>query len=103
VPDIDTLFEIGGQDAKFVALQAGIPVGYAMNDGCSAGTGSFLEEAASSDMQVPIEQIGPLALRSTHPVAFGERCAAFINSEVRSAAARSATRGCPRRSCLRNC
>jgi predicted nucleotide-binding protein (sugar kinase/HSP70/actin superfamily) len=56
-----------------------------MNDGCSAGTGSFLEEAASSDMQVPIEQIGPLALTSTRPVAFGERCAAFINSEVRSA------------------
>ena len=85
VPEVDTLFEIGGQDAKFVALQAGIPVDYAMNDGCSAGTGSFLEEAASSDMQVPIEQIGPLALMSTRPIAFGERCAAFINSEVRSA------------------
>jgi len=85
VPEVDTLFEIGGQDAKFVALQAGIPVDYTMNDGCSAGTGSFLEEAASSDMQVPIEQIGPLALKSTRPVAFGERCAAFINSEVRAA------------------
>jgi predicted CoA-substrate-specific enzyme activase len=84
-PDVDTLFEIGGQDAKFVALQAGIPVDYSMNDGCSAGTGSFLEEAAASDMQVPIEQLGPLALSSTAPVAFGERCAAFINSEVRSA------------------
>ena len=67
VPEVDTLFEIGGQDAKFVALQAGIPVDYAMNDGCSAGTGSFLEEAASSDMQVPIDQIGPLALREHAP------------------------------------
>jgi len=56
-----------------------------MNDGCSAGTGSFLEEAAASDMQVPVEQLGPLALNSTAPIAFGERCAAFINSEVRSA------------------
>lgn len=85
VPDVDTLFEIGGQDAKFVALQAGIPIDYAMNDGCSAGTGSFLEEAAASDMQVPVEQIGPLALSSAHPVFLGERCAAFINTEVRSA------------------
>lgn len=85
LPDVDTLFEIGGQDAKFVALQAGIPVDYSMNDGCSAGTGSFLEEAAASDMQVSMEQLGPLALSSTSPVAFGERCAAFINSEVRSA------------------
>lgn len=85
VPDVDTLFEIGGQDSKFVALQSGIPVDYSMNDGCSAGTGSFLEEAATSDMQVPIGEIGPLALSSMHPVAFGERCAAFINSEVRTA------------------
>ena len=85
VPDVDTLFEIGGQDAKFVALHGGIPVDYSMNDGCSAGTGSFLEEAAASDMRVAIEQIGPLALSSACPIAFGERCAAFINSEVRSA------------------
>jgi predicted CoA-substrate-specific enzyme activase len=84
-PDVDTLFEIGGQDAKFVALEAGMPVDYSMNDGCSAGTGSFLEEAAASDMQVPIQQIGPLALMSDRPIAFGERCAAFINSEVRAA------------------
>jgi activator of 2-hydroxyglutaryl-CoA dehydratase len=85
VPQVDTLFEIVGQDAKFVALQAGIPVDYSMNDGCSAGTGSFLEEAAASDMQVPIQQLGALALSSTRPIAFGERCAAFISSEVRSA------------------
>lgn len=85
IPNADTLFEIGGQDAKFVALQSGIPVDYSMNDGCSAGTGSFLEEAASSDMQIPIDKIGPMALDAEHPIAFGERCAAFINSEVRSA------------------
>lgn len=45
-PDVDTIFEIGGQDAKYISLLKGIPVDYAMNDGCSAGTGSFLEEAA---------------------------------------------------------
>jgi predicted nucleotide-binding protein (sugar kinase/HSP70/actin superfamily) len=56
-----------------------------MNDGCSAGTGSFLEEAAASDMQVSIEKIGDVALGGSHPTAFGERCAAFINSEIRSA------------------
>jgi predicted CoA-substrate-specific enzyme activase len=85
LPEVDTLLEIGSQDAKFVALQAGIPVDYSMNDGCSAGTGSFLEEAAASDMHVPIDQIGALALSSASPIAFGERCAAFINSEVRAA------------------
>ncbi len=91
-PGADTLFELGGQDAKFVALQSGIPVDYSMNDGCSAGTGSFLEEAAAHDMQVPIEQIGPLALEGTQPVAFGERCAAFINSDLRGALQQGAPR-----------
>jgi predicted nucleotide-binding protein (sugar kinase/HSP70/actin superfamily) len=89
---VDTLFELGGQDAKFVALQAGVPVDYSMNDGCSAGTGSFLEEAAASDMEVPIEGIGPLALQGSKPVSFGERCAAFINTEVRAALQQGAPR-----------
>ena len=84
-PDVDTIFEIGGQDAKFVSLLKGIPVDYAMNDGCSAGTGSFLEEAAASDMRYGAEEIGPLALQAEAPLAFGERCAAFINSEIRTA------------------
>ena len=84
-PDVDTIFEIGGQDAKFISLLKGIPVDYAMNDGCSAGTGSFLEEAAASDMNYKAHEIGPLALGAPAPLAFGERCAAFINSEIRTA------------------
>ena len=84
-PDVDTLFELGGQDAKFVGLREGVPVDYAMNDGCSAGTGSFLEEVAGSDMQVPVDEIGGLALEAARPVAFGERCAAFINTDIRVA------------------
>ena len=91
-PAIDTLFELGGQDAKFVFLQGGIPVDYSMNDGCSAGTGSFLEEAAASDMAVPVQEVGRLALESCAPIAFGERCAAFINSDVRAALQQGAPR-----------
>ena len=84
-PDVDTIFEIGGQDAKFVSLLKGIPVDYAMNDGCSAGTGSFLEEAAASDMRYGAEEIGPLALQAEAPLAFGERCA--MNSPIQGTAA----------------
>ena len=84
-PAADTIFEIGGQDAKFISLLGGVPVDYSMNDGCSAGTGSFLEETAASDMHFRAEEIGPLALEAKAPLAFGERCAAFINSEIRTA------------------
>ena len=47
-PDVDTIFEIGGQDAKYTYITAGVPSDYAMNEACSAGTGSFLEEAAKN-------------------------------------------------------
>ena len=42
----DTIFEIGGQDSKFISLQDGVVVDFAMNEACAAGTGSFLEEQA---------------------------------------------------------
>lgn len=85
VGDVDTVFEIGGQDSKFISFLNGIPVDYAMNDGCSAGTGSFLEESVSVDMGIPVNEISSKAISSGFPIAFGERCAAFINTDIRNA------------------
>ncbi|MBN1801164.1 MAG: hypothetical protein JW891_06625 [Candidatus Lokiarchaeota archaeon] len=85
VPDVDTVFEIGGQDSKFISFLKGVPIDYAMNEGCSAGTGSFLEESASVDMGIAVENISSIALHSNKPIAFGERCAAFINTDLRNA------------------
>lgn len=85
VPDVDTVFEIGGQDSKYISFLNGIPIDYAMNDGCSAGTGSFLEESVSVDMGIAVEEISKWAERSIKPTSFGERCAAFINTDLRSA------------------
>ncbi len=85
-PDVDTLFEIGGQDAKYVLLNNGVPIDYAMNEACSAGTGSFLEESAAGDLCVErAEDIGPIALEARAPLKFGEHCSAFINSDIRKA------------------
>ena len=84
-PQVQTIIEIGGQDSKFISFQGGIPIDYAMNEGCSAGTGSFLEESASVDMKIPVEKISSIAETSKNPIAFGERCAAFINSDLRNA------------------
>jgi len=85
-PDIDTIFEIGGQDAKYVYLKNKVPIDYAMNEACSAGTGSFLEESAAGDLNIKdVEDIGPMALKATKPLKFGETCSAFINSDIRKA------------------
>ena len=91
--DVDTIFEIGGQDAKYVLLKNGVPIDYAMNEACSAGTGSFLEESASGDLSIRnAAEIGPVAVRARRPLKFGEHCSAFINSDIRKAVQQGATR-----------
>jgi predicted CoA-substrate-specific enzyme activase len=84
-PDVDTIFEIGGQDSKYIYLRHGVPIDYAMNNACSAGTGSFLEESAQGDLGIRVDEIASLALAATAPVQLKATCAAFINSDIRIA------------------
>ena len=91
--EVETIFEIGGQDAKYVLLKNGVPIDYAMNEACSAGTGSFLEESASGDLSIhSAKDIGPIALNAEAPCKFGEHCSAFINSDIRKAVQQGAGR-----------
>ncbi len=91
--DVDTIFEIGGQDAKYVYINNAVPIDYAMNEACSAGTGSFLEESAAGDLNIDsAPEIGPIALEARAPLKFGEHCSAFINSDIRKAIQQGASR-----------
>jgi len=83
--DVDTIFEIGGQDAKYTHLTNGVASDYAMNEACSAGTGSFLEEAAKESLGVDYRDIGEIALKSKLPPNFNDQCAAFISSDIKNA------------------
>ena len=83
--DVDTIFEIGGQDSKYIYLRNGVPIDYTMNNACSAGTGSFLEESAHGDLGMNVSEIADLALAAPAPVQFKATCAAFINSDIRIA------------------
>ena len=83
--EVDTIFEIGGQDSKYMLLQNGVPVDYAMNASCSAGTGSFLEESAKCDLDIQVYDISDIALKAPKSVRFKADCAAFINSDIRTA------------------
>ena len=84
-PEVDTIFEIGGQDAKYIYLRNGVPIDYAMNNACSAGTGSFLEESAQGDLGIRVSEIADIALAAPSPVKFKTTCTAFINSDIRIA------------------
>ncbi len=80
----DTIFEIGGQDSKFISLKDGIVVDFAMNEACAAGTGSFLEEQAEKLGINIIGEFAELALSSPAPVRLGERCTVFMERDVNS-------------------
>jgi len=84
-PEVDTLFEIGGQDAKYTYIVNGVPADYAMNEACSAGTGSFLEEAAKETLGIATEEIAGFALAGDRPPNFNDQCAAFIGSDIKTA------------------
>ena len=84
-PEVDTLFEIGGQDAKYTYITNGVASDYAMNEACSAGTGSFLEESAFETLGVQMTDIANIAFQGKNPPNFNDQCAAFIASDIKTA------------------
>jgi predicted CoA-substrate-specific enzyme activase len=78
----DTIFEIGGQDSKYISIENGVVVDFTMNEACAAGTGSFLEERAE-ELGISIKgEFAQLALSSPAPVKLGERCTVFMQQDV---------------------
>ena len=86
VPEVNTVFEIGGQDSKYIQIEDGRVVDFQMNKICAAGTGSFVEEQAAR-MGIPINEFGPLALTAKNPASLGERCTVFIETAIAAASA----------------
>ncbi|MGA2915334.1 MAG: acyl-CoA dehydratase activase [Sedimentisphaerales bacterium] len=81
-PAVDTIFEIGGQDSKFILLKDGVVVDFEMNHACAAGTGSFLEEQAEK-LGISIkDEFAALAFQSEAPIKLGERCTVFMESDL---------------------
>jgi len=80
--NVDTIFEIGGQDSKYIRLKNGAVVDFEMNKVCAAGTGSFLQEQADRlDISIE-EEFSKLALSSKAPVDLGTRCTVFMESDL---------------------
>jgi len=83
-PKVDTVFEIGGQDSKYISIKNGVVVDFEMNKVCAAGTGSFLEEQAEKlDINI-IEEFGSMALGATQPASLGNRCTVFMETALNS-------------------
>lgn len=81
-PNVDTIFEIGGQDSKYIRLEATHPLDFDMNKVCAAGTGSFLHELANKLKINIVGEFQELALSSPSPVNLAERCTVFMESDL---------------------
>ncbi len=85
---VDTIFEIGGQDAKYIRLEGGRIVDAAMNEACSAGTGSFIEEQGRRFEGVEdVAQLGRIAVESDGSAALGQHCSIFMAEVIDEAVA----------------
>ncbi|MBW2733305.1 MAG: CoA activase [Deltaproteobacteria bacterium] len=85
---VDTIFEIGGQDAKYIRLADGRVVDAAMNEACSAGTGSFIEEQGRKFAGIDnVVQLGQEALGAENCVSLGQHCSVFMAEIIDEAVA----------------
>ncbi len=77
-----TVIDVGGQDTKAISVAPdGKVLNFTMNDKCAAGTGRFLG-AASFALEMPLSELGPLALKATNPVRITTTCTVFAESEI---------------------
>ena len=81
VPDASFILDIGGQDMKAIWLDNGIITNIVVNEACSSGCGSFLENFAAS-LHIPVENIAKEAFAAENPAVLGSRCTVFMNSSI---------------------
>lgn len=90
-PEVETIFEIGGQDSKYIAVDHGRIKDFTMNKICAAGTGSFLEEQAEPFGIKIKDEFAAIASKSSQPYDLGSRCTVFMESEM----VRASSKGVP--------
>ncbi|NTW72617.1 MAG: 2-hydroxyglutaryl-CoA dehydratase [Eubacteriaceae bacterium] len=81
-PDVHTIIDIGGQDAKVISINdAGKVINFVMNDKCAAGTGRFLDVMATI-LQININDLEIHAREAVRPAKISSTCTVFAESEV---------------------
>ena len=89
-PDVDCILDIGGQDMKCIKIKNHTVDSVLLNEACSAGCGSFIENFAQS-LSYTVQDFAKEALFAKHPIDLGTRCTVFMNSKVKQAQKEGAT------------
>jgi predicted CoA-substrate-specific enzyme activase len=81
VPGASFILDIGGQDMKAITIARDVVTDITLNEACSAGCGSFLENFANT-LAIPVEKIADAAFGARNPAELGSRCTVFMNSRI---------------------
>ena len=80
-PDATFLLDIGGQDMKAIWLENGVITNILVNEACSSGCGSFLENFAAN-LHISTDEIAKEAFEAQNPAELGSRCTVFMTSNI---------------------
>ena len=81
-PEVDFILDIGGQDMKALFIEDGVLNKIELNEACSSGCGSFIENFANS-LSYPVAEFAQIACLAKNPCDLGTRCTVFMNSKVK--------------------
>jgi predicted CoA-substrate-specific enzyme activase len=81
-PDVSFILDIGGQDMKSIFVSSGVISNIELNEACSSGCGSFLQNFAST-MNLSLAEFTQKACLAQNPADLGTRCTVFMNSKVK--------------------
>jgi benzoyl-CoA reductase subunit D len=81
-PEVRTVIDVGAEEARAIRCdERGRVLDFAVNEKCAAGAGAFTEAIARA-LEIPVEELGPLSLRSTRSIPMSAQCAVFAESEA---------------------
>ena len=89
-PEVDCILDIGGQDMKCIKIKDNTVDNVLLNEACSSGCGSFIQNFAES-LNYSVQDFAKAALFAEHPIDLGTRCTVFMNSKVKQAQKEGAT------------
>lgn len=90
LPGAEFILDIGGQDMKCMRVKNGEIDSILLNEACSSGCGSFIENFANA-LGMTSREFAVLGLSAENPVDLGSRCTVFMNSRVKQAQKEGAT------------
>lgn len=81
VPTVKTVIDVGAEEGRGIKVEGGKVRDFVINERCAAGAGTFLEAMARA-LEVKVEDMGPLSLKSMNTIPMNAQCCVFAESEV---------------------